>query len=245
MNNVVMKTAVPDGSRPGRNVCLSDQEIPGSKVYCHWLEKGSDASWNPLGDSIRILLLVCGAVIFENGSACFETSGKGVFIGKPNAAVHVRCLADAQILELQRFVTKEEWDCLKNSRQLPFFQVYEKAPHYREEGKSEKTVNRMLVPQRIIPRFAMGSVETHGKDRVAKHRHPMLEQYFFSFQENDCFILIDDNQYPYPGNTLLHIPLGSNHGIASEEGQQIHYVWMDFLFGEEGLKYMDEVHHMI
>ncbi len=245
MNNVMMKPAVPDSSSPVQNICLSDQEIQGSRVYCHWLEKDGNASWDPLTDSIRIFLLICGSVIFENDSVSFEAFKKGIFIGKPGAIVHVRCQADAQILELQRFVTEEEWDFLRDSHQLPFFQNYEKAPRYREEGKSEKTINRMLIPQRIIPRFAMGSVETHGKDYVAKHRHPMLEQYFFSFQENNCSVLIDDKQYPYPGNTLLHIPLGSNHGISSEENQQIHYVWMDFLFGEEGLKYMDEVHHMI
>lgn len=245
MNNVVMKPAFPDGSGPDRKMCLSDQEIKGSSVYYHWLEKGGNTYWEPLTDSIRIFLLILGDVVFENGSACFNVSEKSVFIGQPNIPVHICCQKAAQILELQRFVTKEEWGGLQNSCRLPFFQIYETAPRYREEGKSEKTVNRMLIPQRVIPRFAMGSVETHGRDYVAQHRHPMLEQYFFSFQENDCSVLIDNKSYPYPGSTLLHIPLGSDHGIISAEGQQIHYVWMDFLFGDDGLEYMDKVHHMI
>ncbi|MCI8660292.1 MAG: hypothetical protein HFG54_08630 [Lachnospiraceae bacterium] len=245
MNNVMMKPAVPDESRSEQNICLSNQEIEGSSVYCHWLKKSCSMFFDPLPGSIPIFLLLDGTVIFENSSSCFEVREKGVFIGSPGTRVDILCQEDAQILELQRSVTEEEWDFLKSSGRLPFFQNYEKAPRYREEGKSEKTINRMLVPQRMIPRFAMGSVETYGRDTVAKHSHPMLEQYFFSFRENDCFILIDDEQYPYPGNTLLHIPLGSDHGIVSEEGQTIHYVWMDFLFGDQGLKYMDEVHHMI
>ena len=74
MNNVMMKPAVPDSSSPVQNICLSDQEIQGSRVYCHWLEKDGNASWDPLTDSIRIFLLICGSVIFENDSVSLKPS---------------------------------------------------------------------------------------------------------------------------------------------------------------------------
>ena len=138
MNNVMMKPAVPDSSSPVQNICLSDQEIQGSRVYCHWLEKDGNASWDPLTDSIRIFLLICGSVIFENDSVSFEAFKKGVFIGKPGAIVHVRCQADAQILELQRFVTEEEWDFLRDSHQLPFSRTMKKPPATGKQGKVKR-----------------------------------------------------------------------------------------------------------
>ena len=90
----------------------------------------------------------------------------------------------------------------------------------------------------------MGSVETYGTDLIAKHTHPMLEQFFFGLDENNCIALIDDVRYPFTGNMLLHIPLGSDHGVLLEETHACHYLWMDFLLNEEALRYMDEAHRL-
>jgi hypothetical protein len=69
--------------------------------------------------------------------------------------------------------------------QFPHIQIYRNAKHYRDRNKSEKTISRAVIEQRIIPRFAFGSVETYGVDAVKSHDHPMLDQYFFSFPENE------------------------------------------------------------
>ena len=93
--------------------------------------------------------------------------------------------------------------------------------------------------------FAMGSVETYGKDRIEQHSHPHLEQYFFSLAENNCIALIDDLQYPFGPNSVLHIPLGSNHGIHLDDEHSCHYLWIDFLLNEEALEYLDTAHTIV
>lgn len=100
----------------------------------------------------------------------------------------------------------------------------------------------MLVPARIVPRFAMGSVQTSGPDFIATHTHPMVDQYFFGLEENRCIALIDGKEVPFGGNTLLHIPLGADHGVKLEYHHVCHYLWIDFLLNEDGLEYMDQAH---
>ena len=103
-------------------------------------------------------------------------------------------------------------------------------------------MERELVRQRIVPGFCMGSVESFGYDKVAQHPHPMLDQFFFSFPENEVEVLIDDFRIPMGGDTLLHIPLGSNHGVEVREGRHMHYIWIDFFLGQEGLDRLDGSH---
>lgn len=54
--------------------------------------------------------------------------------------------------------------------------------------------------------------------------------------------MIDDKIQPYGSNTLLHIPLGSNHGVIIPEGKKMHYVWIDFMVADGAVEYLDEVH---
>ena len=65
------------------------------------------------------------------------------------------------------------------------------------------------------------------KRQVGQHAHPLLDQFFFSFPENDMNLLIDCHICPMKGDTLLHIPLGSNHGVIAQGDQKMHYLWID------------------
>lgn len=244
MKDVLIKQVQVKREQKGSQICLMDQEIRNTRVCYHKL-KEEEICWKPCENAARILFVCSGTVEFRSGSKCVSFLGRGVFIGKAEAETTAAVNGEAELLEIIRYLTKEEYDCLKGSTDFPYVLHYENAQRYLEEGKSEKTISRMLVPQRLIPRFAMGSVETYGKDLIEPHSHPLLEQFFFSFAENECALLIDDLVWPYSGNTLLHIPLGSMHGVSSEKEQTVHYLWMDFLFDEKGLQYMDEVHHMI
>ena len=101
----------------------------------------------------------------------------------------------------------------------------------------------MMIPHRIIPRFAIGSVESYGYDYVKPHAHPMLDQFFFSFPENDMDVIINGEHIPMGGNMILHIPLGSDHGVEVTEGKHMHYIWIDFLPDNDlGLKRLDDRH---
>lgn len=227
------------------SVCLMDQEIAGTKVTCHVLPAREAILFSACEDYVRILFICSGEVTVQDSAASREFAGRGVFIGKADQAVTVHAKTDARILELCRWLEPDEFNLILHSEALPYCLAYSDASKYTEDCKSPKTVSRMLVPQRLIPRFAMGSVETYGKDRIEKHTHPMLEQFFFSLEENNCIVLIDDLQYPFPGNMLLHIPLGSDHGVLLEEEHACHYLWMDFLLSEDGLQYMDQAHKIV
>jgi len=99
-----------------------------------------------------------------------------------------------------------------------------------------------MIDHHALPGFCMGSNESYGPDLVGKHSHPLLDQFFFSFEDNEVELLIDDMMQPYGGNTLIHIPLGSDHGVSIPEGKKMHYVWIDFMVDAGAVAYLDEVH---
>jgi hypothetical protein len=124
----------------------------------------------------------------------------------------------------------------------PFAKSYEACEHYRDYFKSDKTISRTLVPPFTLPRFSMGSVETCGPDRVEPHAHPVLDQLFFSFSENDCTLLINGARFHFGGNCLLHIPLGSDHGIDAKPGDTVQYLWIDFFQKSDDMQYLVDTH---
>ena len=126
--------------------------------------------------------------------------------------------------------------------------LYHKAlsecPTYRERIKSEKTVNRMILPDGMVPRFCMGSVETVGPDEVRKHTHAMLDQLFFGLADCNCTCYADGEETILTENTILHIPLGSSHSVSVSEGNKLTYIWMDFFLTLKDEKYMGEQHQV-
>ena len=224
--------------------CLMDQEISGTTVNYFSGKSGEVFSWGKCDKFARIIIFLKGKGTIDNDGVFIHASEKDVYIQRPDFPFRIIANDEIVLIELLRYLTEEEFLEACSSDQLPYFADYYKAQTYSEECKIEKTISRMLVPARIVPSFAMGSVQTSGKDMVEKHSHPMLEQYFLGMAENECTALIDDIEFPFGPYTLLHIPLGSKHGISSSEDQQVHYYWMDFLFGEEGLKFMDTAHIM-
>ena len=128
---------------------------------------------------------------------------------------------------------------------LPYALRYDDAVKYREDCKSEKTVSRMLLPEGIIPRLAIGSVQTTGPDRVERHEHPYCDQLFFSLAENDMIVEMNNVEMPMGGTTLLHIPLASSHGVAIPPSGIAHYIWIDFIVDPRGIEYMHTAHEEI
>jgi hypothetical protein len=145
-------------------------------------------------------------------------------------------------LEILMAISEAELAVLAARGNFAYFVSYADCSTYREAIKSEKTISRTLVPENLLPRFCMGSVETTGPDLVAAHRHPMLEQLFLGLPENNCFVRADDDETPFGGNVLLHIPLGSNHSVRVEPGQKLHYLWLDFFRSQEGMRWITDMH---
>ena len=105
---------------------------------------------------------------------------------------------------------------------------------YSEEIKSPNTVSRTILPNKFIPRIAMGTVRTTGPDEVAAHEHAMLEQLFLGLSDNSCTVYADEAQVEFPAYSVLHIPLGSRHSVSVENDQIMYYVWMDFFLDRKG-----------
>lgn len=220
------------------------REIKDTEVWFHAVPAGETKHLEPVACGARIIFLCCGDVRAQSGNDERRLSDRTVYIGNTNAALDITAAADCNFIELIRQLDETEIVEI-DSANLPYSLSYYDAQKYTEECKSPKTISRMLIPARIIPRFAMGSVETGGDDKVDKHTHPMLEQYFFGLSDNNCCLVVDDVKVPFGGNELVHIPLGSDHGIISEGSQKVNYIWMDFLFDEKSLEYMDDAHQMI
>jgi hypothetical protein len=121
-----------------------------------------------------------------------------------------------------------------------YLKAFDECAPYGEAIKSARTVSRTLLPSDIVPRMAIGTVEATGPDRVAPHRHPMLEQYFLGLEHNAITVIADDARIPLGSHELLHIPLGSNHGAEVAEGCRMRYVWMDFFHDRAGQDWLKQ-----
>jgi quercetin dioxygenase-like cupin family protein len=121
---------------------------------------------------------------------------------------------------------------------VAYVKAFKDCEPYREAIKSPKTVSRTLLPKDIVPRMAIGTVETTGPDTVKKHRHPMLEQYFLGLQHNDITVVSDSARTSLKEHELFHIPSGSDHGAEVAEGKKLHYVWMDFFQDQKGMEWL-------
>lgn len=234
----VRQIRVADACGTGLQLLFAN-EIEGTVVSFIRLKEGESFEFDPCLSEVAVLMLCSGKASFSG----VVLDQPGVFVQLPSKSVSVSALEECEILQLKRIINETEMSEL-DAGLFPLCVAFSEAPTYKEDCKSEKTTSRMIIPAKMIPRFAMGSVETSGDDLVAKHEHPMLEQFFFGLKGNDCDILIDDFKVPFYENHLVHIPLGSSHGVQSRGSQVIRYLWLDFLFDESSLEYMEKQHHM-
>ena len=212
--------------------------IPGATLYHHSIVAGSELTFVP-ENCHHILILISGDAEFTTDGNSYIFHERVSFVPNPKLSATVKAISNVH------WDWKEGDDELaaEYKTQFPHIQIYRNAKQYRDRNKSEKTISRSVIDQRIIPRFCFGSVETYGPDAIKSHDHPMLDQYFFSFPENEMDVLIDFKPYPMKGNELLYIPLGAMHGVDVKAGQHCHYMWIDFYpDNDEALKRLDSSH---
>ncbi|WP_372937671.1 hypothetical protein, partial [Seonamhaeicola sp.] len=131
----------------------------------------------------------------------------------------------------------------KENTETIYFKKFTDCKSYTEPIKSPQTTSRTILPNKYIPRVAMGTVRTIGPDAVGAHVHAMLEQLFLGLADNHTIVYADDAQVDFPEHSLLHIPLGSSHSVSVDANKEMYYVWMDFFIdkdGEEWLKTHNE-----
>jgi quercetin dioxygenase-like cupin family protein len=205
----------------------------------------------PEEDVIDVLLTIDGAGVLEvNSISTIHRIVSSTIARIPYLSGYsIRTEGDEKLsfIRLRRLLDDKDVQVI-DSRVENYNTLYIKAlsdcPTYKEDIKSEKTLNRMILPEGLVPRLAMGSVETAGPDVVGAHEHPMLDQIFLGLKGCRCCCYADGEQTVLTENTMLHIPLGSEHHVSVADRDKLAYIWMDFFLSLEGEKYMGEQHQM-
>jgi len=227
-------------------ISLCEGAIPGAIPYYHKLESDNILELEPGKSYFRILYVIEGKVTFETKTMSYTYNERVCFVPGLEDELTIKALTDVGILEVQWIMQENDLVQLQEYKTtFPLITIYSEAKQYTDPNKSEKTISRSIIEQRKIPRFATGSVETYGYDIVRPHSHPTLDQFFFSFPENDMDLLIDGKEIPMAGNVLMHIPLGSEHGVKASVNKHVHYLWIDFMENDEGLKRLDASHKFL
>ena len=230
--------------RGNRSIELCKGEIPGAHPIHHTLEAGSSLVFERNCGYYHIIILIEGKAAFATNGKSFVFEGRTTFVPAPDKDLTVEAKTDVQMLEIQWDEAPGDEDDLKEYKtEFPVVVPYQESIQYIDPNKSEKTISRMMIPHEVLPRFTIGSVESYGYDLVRPHAHPMLDQFFFSFPENDMDVIIDDEKVNMKGNIIMHIPLGSNHGVEVTGDRHMHYMWIDFMPDKEaGLKRLNFSH---
>jgi hypothetical protein len=139
-------------------------------------------------------------------------------------------LSEQDLLDMAAFPTENKYDI--------FFTRFDDCEPYTEKIKSPNTVSRTVLPADIIPRVSLGTVEAPGPDEVGAHEHGMLDQLFLGLSDNDIVVHADGASAPLKAYSLLHIPLGSSHGVTVGENKKMYYLWMDFFLTKEGQEWL-------
>jgi quercetin dioxygenase-like cupin family protein len=192
----------------------------------------------------QVLLFMTGAAEVQVDGRAFEFSEIAAICAPGNPPLVIQATA-APLEYLEILVDVRDDEAASLPKAEPFFVRYSQCEGYTEAIKSPRTVSRTIVPPKTIPRFCMGSVEALGPDEVASHSHPMLEQLFFGLPGNACEVTADGAVAPLGDRALLHIPLGSWHGVRVNAGSRMHYIWMDFFRNEKDLAYIQDQHKPI
>ncbi|HUJ67072.1 MAG TPA: hypothetical protein VLX59_16125 [Acidimicrobiales bacterium] len=192
----------------------------------------------------RIFLFTRGAGEIHATEKTFRFSEIAAFVAPENGSVLITATA-APVEYLEILMDLQHDEAVQLRRSSPLFTLYSQCEPYTEVIKSPRTVSRTIVPPNVVPRFCMGSVDAWGPDEVAPHSHSMLEQLFFGLPGNACSVTADEAEAALGERMLLHIPLGSRHGVRVREGSRMHYVWMDFFRKEEDLAWIQEQHRPI
>ena len=68
----------------------------------------------------------------------------------------------------------------------------------------------------------------------------MLEQLFYGLKDNCCTVCADEDEVTFSERQLLHIPLGSNHGVEVHEGKTLRYIWIDLFKHHKGMEWITQ-----
>jgi hypothetical protein len=219
-------------------------EIIGIKTFYAELHGGIANKCLPDENEQRVLLFANGTGSIQQDDVNFDIEGLSLFVPDNQREFLITGgKKHLSYLEIVLNLAGEDHRWMgEREDKFPYFIRYPECRQYVDDTKSGKTVSRIILPEDIVPRLCIGSVQTSGPDEVAAHTHPMLEQLFFGLAGNDVVVKADSAEAGFMDKDLLHIPLGSSHGVKVEAGKELHYVWIDIFHSLEDIDYIKNNH---
>jgi len=195
-------------------------------------------------DTGLVYLFTGGMGRVEQGDNSWEITEIALFVPLPGGPFKITAANQRlDVLELAVAFSAEDRELYQeNKHKIQSFQTYSSCGTYKERIKSARTISRTLLPEYTFPRLCIGSVETTGPDQVAAHQHPMLEQLFYGLKDNCCTVRADQQAVAFTERQLIHIPLGSNHGVEVSAGKKLHYIWIDLFKHQKGMEWIAQQH---
>lgn len=234
-----------NSDNPRYSRIILENEIEGINVEHVTIKNG-----NELVDCIdegfkAIYLFVSGAGSVVAEDISYEIVPETIFLPNAVKQIKIKSNNDAASHYLKVSCQLSAQDQLdlqalpaENTKNV-YYAKFSDCQSYSEEIKSPNTVSRTILSNKYIPRVAMGTVQTKGPDKVAAHKHPMLEQLFLGLSHNNCIVYADDYKVNFPQYSVLHIPLGSTHSVSVEKDEVMYYVWMDFFLDRKGEEWLN------
>ena len=233
-----------DFDRGIARILILPGEIIGIKTFYAELRGGIANKYLPEENEQRILLFTDGTGSILQDDANFAIDELSLFVPDNHREFIISSgKKNLSYLEIKLHLTAEDLLWLdEREDKFPCFVRYAGCRQYDEPIKSGKTVSRIILSEDIVPRLCIGSVQTSGPDEVGAHTHPMLEQLFFGLPGNDVVVMADSAEARFQENDLLHIPLGSSHGVKVGHGKSLHYIWIDFFHSIKDMEYITNTH---
>jgi len=227
-------------------ISLLPGEIKGASLVFHGMLAGDTEKITGDSHVLHVMFLLTGNVKLAGNGHETPIKTQAAFIPEAGKKVNISASEESQWLEIRWDLNDNDVEFLAESDlEYPIVSFYDRCAHYRDPFKSNQTISRSIIGHHLLPRICMGSVESYGFDRVEPHAHPLIDQFFFSFPENDAELLVDGARKQFRGNTLVHIPLGSTHGVEVRKGKKMHYLWIDFILNKKGIDYLNKLHRPI
>jgi quercetin dioxygenase-like cupin family protein len=240
----VVKLDIAAHSRKAAIQEILPGEIPGIRSTLISLANGVLHRQPATAAEDQVYLVLAGNGEISAQGQTFQVKAETIAHFPVGWAVDIRAAAAGlDVLVMSLMLTppdREDLAAHTDLNRVAYVKTFKACEAYGEAIKSAKTVSRTLLPKNIVPRMAIGTVETSGPDQVAPHRHPMLEQYFLGLENNDITVVADGAEIPLNAFELFHIPSGSHHGAKVKEGCKLYYVWMDFFQDRKGLEWLNE-----
>ena len=195
-------------------------------------------------ENVDMLIFLKGQGQLQSDTSLYDLVPESIAIPMTSEKVQIE-VSKGDVLHYIRFTKKLSEQDIKDMEAFPaenkydfFFTEFDDCVPYTEKIKSPNTTSRTVLPADIIPRVALGTVEAPGPDEVGAHTHAMLDQLFLGLANNDVVVHADGASAEFKEFSLLHIPIGSSHGVSVGENKTMYYLWMDFFLTKEGQEWL-------